>query len=86
MGEVREDGGLMVAGVGECDSRGVHKGEIIDFELALGAVRRALESAETNARRAIGDTIYLAASGGRRAGLSATEAGRRGDGHFSIIG
>jgi len=65
MGEVREDGGIMVVGTGECESRGVRKGEIIDFELALGAVRRALEDAEANARRPIGETVYLAASGGR---------------------
>lgn len=65
MGEVREDGGLMVIGIGECESRGVHKGEIVDFELALAAVRRALEEAEVNARRPIGEAVYLAASGGR---------------------
>jgi cell division protein FtsA len=65
MGEVREDGGLMVAGIGECESRGVHKGEIVDFELALNAVRRAMEIAETNAHRTIGESLYLAASGGR---------------------
>lgn len=65
MAEMREDGGLMVAGIGECESRGVHKGEIVDFELALNAVRRALEKAETNSRRTIGESIYLAASGGR---------------------
>lgn len=65
MVEIREDGGLMIAGIGESDSRGVHKGEIIDFELALGAVRRAMESAEETARRSIGDSLYLAASGGQ---------------------
>lgn len=65
MGEVREDGVLMVAGLGECESRGVKKGEIIEFELALEAVRRALESAEVNANRAIGEQVVLAASGGR---------------------
>ncbi len=65
MGELREDGGLMIAGLGECDSRGVHKGEIVDFELALNAVRRAMEEAEENSRRAIGESLYLAASGGR---------------------
>ncbi len=65
MGEVREDGGLMVAGIGECESRGVRKGEIIEFELALEAVRRALEIAEANAHRPIGERVYLAASGGR---------------------
>ncbi len=65
MGEVREDGGLMVAGIGECESRGVRKGEIIEFELALEAVRRALETAEANAHRSIGERVVLAASGGR---------------------
>ncbi|MDH3345736.1 MAG: cell division protein FtsA [Kiritimatiellaceae bacterium] len=65
MGEVREDGGLMIAGVGESASNGVHKGEIIEFESALNAVRRAFEEAESNARRSIGESVYLAASGGR---------------------
>jgi cell division protein FtsA len=65
MVEVCEDGGLMVVGLGECESRGVRKGEIIEFELALEAVRRALEAAEANARRSIGEQVYLAASGGR---------------------
>jgi len=65
MGEVREDGGLMVAGIGECESRGVRKGEIIEFELALEAVRRALEAAEANSHRSIGERVVLAASGGR---------------------
>lgn len=67
MAEVREDGGLMVAGVGESESRGVHKGEIIDFELALGAVRKAMEAAESNSRRSIGESLYLSASGGQAA-------------------
>lgn len=65
MGEPREDGVLMVAGIGECESRGVRKGEIIDFELALDSLRRALEDAEANSRRSIGEKVYLAASGGR---------------------
>lgn len=65
MGEVREDNVLMVVGVGECESRGVRKGEIIEFELALESVRRALETAEANAHRSIGERIYLAASGGQ---------------------
>lgn len=65
MAEIREDGGLMVAGLGECDSRGVRKGEIVDFELALGAVRRAMESAEATAHKSIGESVYLVASGGR---------------------
>jgi cell division protein FtsA len=69
MAEVREDGGLMVAGLGECESRGVRKGEIVDFELALEAVRRAMESAETAAHKSIGESVYLVASGGRAESL-----------------
>ncbi|MFA7257482.1 MAG: cell division protein FtsA, partial [Kiritimatiellales bacterium] len=65
MAEVREDGGLMVAGLGECESRGVRKGEIVDFELALDAVRRAMETAEAVAHKSIGESVYLVASGGR---------------------
>ncbi len=65
MAEVREDGGLMVVGLGECESRGVRKGEIVDFELALDAVRRAMESAEAAAHKSIGESVYLVASGGR---------------------
>ena len=69
MAEVREDGGLMVAGLGESDSRGVHKGEIIDFELALNSVQRAMEIAEKASRRSIGESLYLAASGGHVASV-----------------
>jgi len=65
MGEVREDGVLMVEGLGECESRGVRKGEIVEFELALAAVSRALEIAEANTHRSMGEQLYLAASGGR---------------------
>lgn len=65
MAEVRDDGGLMVAGLGECEARGVRKGEIVEFELALSAVRRAMEAAEAAARRPIGESLYLVASGGR---------------------
>lgn len=69
MTEVREDGGIMVAGLGEADSRGVRKGEIVDFENALDCVRNAMEEAERSARRAIGDRLYLVASGGRAESL-----------------
>jgi len=69
MAEVREDGGLMVAGLGECESRGVRKGEVVDFELALDAVRRTMEAAEAAAHKSIGESVYLVASGGRAESL-----------------
>lgn len=63
--DVHADGSISVAGLGECDSRGVHKGEIVDFELALEAVHRAMETAETESKKSIGESVYLSASGGR---------------------
>jgi cell division protein FtsA len=69
MAEVREDGGLMVASLGESESRGVRKGEIVDFELAVEAVRNAMEAAEAGASKSIGESVYLVASGGRAESL-----------------
>jgi cell division protein FtsA len=63
--EVREDDVLMIVGSGEQPSRGVNKGEIIDFSLALDSVQKALEKAEENAGFSVGDQLYLVASGGR---------------------
>ncbi|MCU0857384.1 MAG: cell division protein FtsA [Pontiellaceae bacterium] len=69
MADVREDGSFVAAGLGECESRGVRKGEIVDVELALEAVRRAMESAETAAKKSIGESVYLVSSGGRAESL-----------------
>ena len=53
VGEVVEDGHLMITGVGECPSRGVRKGEVFHFENALAGVRSALHIAERNGRLTI---------------------------------
>jgi len=45
IGEAREDGHTMITGLGECPSRGIRKGEIVDFENALACVRNALTAA-----------------------------------------
>ena len=44
--ECREDGEVRLLGVGETPSRGVRKGEIVDFENASNCVREALSDAE----------------------------------------
>ena len=44
--DVRPDGTLKVLGVGQARSRGVRKGEIVDFESAHKSVRDALTDAE----------------------------------------
>jgi cell division protein FtsA len=63
IGESREDGHLMITGLGECPSRGVRKGEIVDFDNALACVREALQSAEENGRVII-NQVHVAVSGG----------------------
>lgn len=50
VGEQREDGCLMVTGIGECPSRGVRKGEITDFDNALACVENVLKVAEEQSK------------------------------------
>ncbi|MDB6173408.1 MAG: ftsA [Chthoniobacteraceae bacterium] len=46
VGETRRDGSVKILGVGQSPSRGVRKGEIVDFETAGKCVREALADAE----------------------------------------
>lgn len=63
VGELTEEGQVIVSGVGECPSRGVRKGEITDFDNALSCVREALQKAEDNSHVAI-NAVHLLVSGG----------------------
>ena len=54
VGDVREDGNLMVTGIGDVPSRGVKKGEIVHLENAVGCIREALDQAD----RQSGVTIH----------------------------
>lgn len=63
VGEAREDGHVMITGLGECPSRGVRKGEIVDFDNALACVRTVLEAAETQSGVVI-EQVHLLVSGG----------------------
>ena len=47
VGESRPDGTIRILGVGQAPSRGVRKGEIVDFETAMKCVHEALADAET---------------------------------------
>ena len=67
--ECREDGEVRLLGVGETPSRGVRKGEIVDFEHASNCVREALSDAEACAQ------IVIAGHG--RAARPARAAARR---------
>ena len=63
IGESRDDGHLMITGLGEAPSRGVRKGEIVDFDNALQCVRTALQAAEENGRVII-NQVHLVVTGG----------------------
>lgn len=63
IGESRDDGHLMITGLGEGPSRGVRKGEIVDFDNAMACVRAALQAAEENTRVII-NAVHLLVSGG----------------------
>ncbi|MBV8815882.1 MAG: cell division protein FtsA [Verrucomicrobia bacterium] len=61
--EARHDGTLKVLGVGNAPSRGVRKGEIVDFETAKRCVHDAIVDAEERSDVEISE-IYLGVTGG----------------------
>lgn len=63
VGEIRDDGHIVVTGMGEHPSAGVRKGEITDFDHALTCVRAALSGAEESGQVTI-HQVCLALSGG----------------------
>ncbi len=63
VGELTEEGQLIISGSGESPSSGVRKGEIIDFDNALACVRDALQKAEDNSHVTI-NAVHLLVSGG----------------------
>jgi cell division protein FtsA len=63
VGEVKPDGSLLITGMGREDSKGVRKGEIVDFDTAMACVKSVLIRAEENAQVEVG-SVLLAVSGG----------------------
>lgn len=59
---------LAIIGRGECQSRGVIKGTVVDFKAASECTHNALELAEREAGERI-DTVFLAQSGGHLEGF-----------------
>jgi cell division protein FtsA len=62
VGEGRPDGTLKILGVGQAPSRGVRKGEIVDFETAMKCVHEAVVDAEQKSDVMI-RSVYVAAAG-----------------------
>jgi cell division protein FtsA len=69
VGEMTEGGPPSIIGVGQCRSRGVRKGEIVDVAQAEEDIRVALGQAEDMADVVIRE-VYLAVSGGHLGGFN----------------
>jgi len=64
VGEMRDDGTVTVTAIGETQSRGIRKGEIVNRDDAITSVRKAIKAAEENRRKSI-HSIMLITSGGQ---------------------
>ena len=62
VGEVRADGAIKILGVGQTPSRGVRKGEIVDYDTAQTCLHDALVRAEDRSDVMI-NNVFLAVSG-----------------------
>jgi cell division protein FtsA len=62
VGEGRPDGAIKILGVGQAPSRGVRKGEIVDFETAMKCVHEAIVDAEQKSDVMI-RSVYVAVAG-----------------------
>jgi cell division protein FtsA len=76
VGEAREDGNIMVTGLGQCPSLGVRKGLLVDLEKVEACVRSAIQGAEQSGAVEIRQ-VYLTLSGSQ---LKIREATRRDQG------
>lgn len=69
VGEINAEGALTIIGIGQCPSRGVRKGEIVEATLAEEDVRMALAEAEHSADVEV-RSVYLGVSGGHILGFN----------------
>jgi cell division protein FtsA len=69
VGESRPDGTIKILGVGQAPSRGVRKGEIVDFETAMKCVHEAVVDAEQKSDVMI-RSVYVAVAGAHIQGFN----------------
>src|ERR1700761_1363207 len=69
VGESRPDGTLKILGVGQAPSRGVRKGEIVDFETAMKCVHEAVVDAEQKSDVMI-RSVYVSIAGAHIQGFN----------------
>jgi len=71
VGELRDDGMVSVVALGESETRGIRKGEIINRDHAIASVRSAIKAAEENHRKNI-HSVTLLTSGGQAESKTST--------------
>src|ERR1051326_4956451 len=69
VGEINDNGALGIIGLGQSKSRGVRKGEIVDFTLAQEDIRNAIVEAEQMADAEI-RSVYLGVTGAHIRGFN----------------
>jgi cell division protein FtsA len=62
VGEMMDDGGVDIIGIGVVDSKGIRRGVVNNVDAAAEVIKKALDEAELTAGIEI-DTVYLALSG-----------------------
>lgn len=69
IGEMNSDGALNIIGLGQCRSRGVRKGEIVNATAAAEDIRNAIVEAEQTADTEV-RSVYLGVTGGHLRGFN----------------
>jgi cell division protein FtsA len=69
VGEVLEDGGLDIIGIGLADSHGIRRGVVVNLETAVESIKKAIDEAELTAGVEI-DAVHLGLSGAHVKGFN----------------
>ncbi|OGP32316.1 MAG: cell division protein FtsA [Deltaproteobacteria bacterium GWC2_42_11] len=69
VGELKEDGGIEIIGIGSHPSRGLRKGVVVNIETTVQSIKRAVEEAELMAGCEI-NTVYTGIAGGHIKGFN----------------
>ncbi|HEY5621614.1 MAG TPA: cell division protein FtsA [Pontiella sp.] len=84
VGEVRDDGVVSVIGIGEAESMGIRKGEIVNRDDVIASVRKAIKAAEESLRKSI-HSVILVTSGGQAQSRKSTGVHRLVDASDNVI-
>src|SRR3954464_13641601 len=69
IGEIGDQGGLNIIGLGQARSRGVRKGEIVNARATAEDIRNAIVEAEQTAAAEV-RSVYLGVTGGHMRGFN----------------